>query len=588
MASISPPPHVAWRPEWKRARMELAAFGALFLLYVAWLALNWFPTGAEGNEIGVFPLLDALVVFVALRAAGRCRQAPLLRTFWLLIAVAWSAELVGDVIQAVYVFGPTNPPVPSLADPFYIAFYPLLLLALLRVPTVRGTRSQRLRMLLDSATIVVGGGAAVWYFLLGPAVTEGGQSFLSTVVSIAYPLGDLALLTAIAAVLMRRAPAALRVSLNLIAVGLLTLIVADMTYGAGLLHATQSAGTAVGLLYFLVAGPFLVAAASQEEMPAGSTDAGEAPGAAEPGRHAFWLALVGMAVGFAILFAVQLRSPFFPEVSLLLFAIALAALAAARQHVVQSELERTAAELRRSQRLKDEFVSVVGHELRTPLTSIRGSLGLLEGGVMGELPEGAKEMVSTGVVNTERLIRLVNDILDIERIDSGRARIELAPVPAAELVEQSIQVVAEVAEEAGVELRAEAGDAVVRCDADGVVQTLTNLLGNAIKFSEAGQAVTVAVRSEGEQAVFAVRDSGRGIPADQLESIFERFSQVDASDAREKGGTGLGLAIARGIVEAHGGRIWAESEPGEGTTFSFTLPLAAGKESDGAPPVAGR
>lgn len=613
MALMFPPPHVARRPEWKRARVELLAFCALFLLYVVWLVLGWIPDGSEGNEILVFPFLNALVIFAAWRAAGRCRNLPPLRAFWLLIAIAWSAEFVGDVIQAAYVVGPSSPPFPSQADPFYIVFYPLLLLALLRVPTVRGTRSQRLRMLLDSATIVVGGGAAIWYFLLGPAVTEGGQSLLSAAVSIAYPLGDLAVLTAIAAVLMRRSPPALRIPLNLIAAGLLILIAADMIYGAGLLHAMQSAGSAVGILYFLVAAPFLLAATFQAEMPAADSEAGAEPagsaedgaveGSAELGSHAIWLALVGMAMGFGILFAVQLQNPFFPDLSLLLFAIALAALAAARQQVVQRELRRTAAQLRRSERLKDEFVSVVGHELRTPLTSIRGSLGLLEGGVMGELPEEAKAMASTAIDNTDRLVRLVNDILDIERIDSGRAEIELAPVSAAALVEQSVQVVGEVAGEAGVELRSEVEDTVVSCDADTVVQTLTNLLGNAIKFSEAGAAITIAVAPKDGQAVFAVRDTGRGIPADQLESIFERFSQVDASDAREKGGTGLGLAIARDIVEGHGGRIWAESEEGKGTTFSFTLPLAAGagksdrapevdpvpgKESDGAPPVTGR
>jgi PAS domain S-box-containing protein len=229
-----------------------------------------------------------------------------------------------------------------------------------------------------------------------------------------------------------------------------------------------------------------------------------------------------------------------------------------------------------AERVKDEFVSVVGHELRTPLTSIRGSLGLLEGGVMGELPEEAHQMLATAVANTDRLVRLINDILDIERLDSDRAGLELEAVSAATLIEQSIQVVQAVADSAGVEIRGRAKDFDVTADPDRIVQTLTNLIGNAIKFSERGGRVEVAVERYGSRATFSVSDAGRGIPVEQLGAIFERFSQVDASDAREKGGTGLGLAISRSIVEHHGGRIWAESREGEGATLLFTLPLADG------------
>jgi PAS domain S-box-containing protein len=228
------------------------------------------------------------------------------------------------------------------------------------------------------------------------------------------------------------------------------------------------------------------------------------------------------------------------------------------------------------ERLKDEFVSVVGHELRTPLTSIRGSLGLLAAGVSGELPEEVKGMVELAVSNTDRLVRLVNDALDFERIQAGRAQIEASPTPAAELVAVAVDVVAAVASEAGVTLREEVGDLTAMADRDRIVQALTNLLGNAVKYSPPGGEVVLSVEPADGEVVFSVRDQGRGIPPDQLEAIFERFRQVDASDAREKGGTGLGLAIARGIVERHGGRIWAESAPGHGATFRFTLPFADG------------
>jgi PAS domain S-box-containing protein len=225
------------------------------------------------------------------------------------------------------------------------------------------------------------------------------------------------------------------------------------------------------------------------------------------------------------------------------------------------------------ERLKDEFVSVVGHELRTPLTSIRGSLGLIDAGVVGDISAEASEMIGVAISNTDRLVRLINDTLDAERMEAGRSELDLTAVAGASLVQQALTVVQATADAAEITINCELADVDVWADADRIVQTLVNLFGNAIKFSPRGAEIKVSVRDDGEIADFVVSDQGRGIPADQLESVFERFRQVDGSDAREKGGTGLGLAIARGIVEQHGGRIWAESK-GVGTTFHFTLPMA--------------
>jgi PAS domain S-box-containing protein len=226
-----------------------------------------------------------------------------------------------------------------------------------------------------------------------------------------------------------------------------------------------------------------------------------------------------------------------------------------------------------SERLKDEFVSAVSHELRTPLTSIRGSLGLLTGGMMGALPPDAASLLGVAAENAERLVRLVNDILDIERLGSGRMALEIETISGARLLEDAGDVVRATADEAGVTLElAEDDGVVVHADPDRVVQTLANLLSNAIKFSPRGSRVHAEVRRDAGLALFTVRDEGRGIPADQFEVVFERFRQLDGSDSREKGGTGLGLAIARTIVEQHGGRIWVESTEGEGATFHFTLP----------------
>jgi PAS domain S-box-containing protein len=237
--------------------------------------------------------------------------------------------------------------------------------------------------------------------------------------------------------------------------------------------------------------------------------------------------------------------------------------------VVQDVTERKAAE-----RTKDEFVSVVSHELRTPLTSLRGALGLLAGGTVGQMPATAQRMLDVAVGSTDRLIRLVNDILDLERLSAGQLTLSMGACEAAVLVSRAVEELRGAADAASVEVHIGSVEGRVYADADRITQTLANLIGNAIKFSPSLGRVWLSATPENGQVLFVVQDQGRGIPDDQLEAIFGRFQQVDASDAREKGGAGLGLAICRSLVEQHGGRIWAENAEGGGTRLSFTVPAA--------------
>ncbi|WP_127480463.1 sensor histidine kinase [Nocardioides pantholopis] len=236
---------------------------------------------------------------------------------------------------------------------------------------------------------------------------------------------------------------------------------------------------------------------------------------------------------------------------------------------------RDMTQRREIDRMKNEFVSVVSHELRTPLTSIRGSLGLLAGGALGALGPRAQGIAETALESSERLTRLINDILDLDRIQSGSGDLELGTHDVADLIARSTGEMGAMADAVDVTLVNGPAGGRVFVDADRIVQTLTNLLGNAIKFSDPGSEVVVSATPGENEVVFSVLDHGRGIPADKLDAVFERFQQVDSSDARQKGGTGLGLAISRGIVERHGGRIWAESGPGLGTTVSFSIPRAS-------------
>ncbi|RKH62166.1 ATP-binding protein [Corallococcus llansteffanensis] len=234
---------------------------------------------------------------------------------------------------------------------------------------------------------------------------------------------------------------------------------------------------------------------------------------------------------------------------------------------------RDLTERKAVERMKNEFISTVSHELRTPLTSIRGSLGLLEGGIVGELPAQALDMVRIARTNTERLIRLINEILDLEKMESGMLELKLQPQTAQDLVEATLSGVQGMAETAHVTLRSDVdGAPQVKGDRDRLIQVLTNLVSNAVKFSPPGASVVVAAAVAADGRVrFSVTDQGPGIPEEKLGRLFGRFQQLDASDTRSKGGTGLGLAISQAIVEQHGGRIDVLSRPGEGSTFHFSL-----------------
>jgi PAS domain S-box-containing protein len=270
------------------------------------------------------------------------------------------------------------------------------------------------------------------------------------------------------------------------------------------------------------------------------------------------------------------------------------------------------SERRRIERMQHDFICIVSHELRTPLTSMRGALGILETGALAHRPQETQRMMSIAISNTLRLIRLVNNILDLERLESGKVELIKEPYQIAKLMGEAKDGVEAMALDAQVTLEVMPLEATAVMAADAIVQTLTNLLSNAIKFSPADS--TVWLRAElvklqpddtwGQSApgahphgrsaptvsgppgqsyiLFSVQDQGWGIPSDKLDLIFDRFQQVDASNSRQKGGSGLGLSICKHIVEQHGGKIWAESTLGAGSTFYFTLPMGV---TPGAAPL---
>ncbi|MCA6573618.1 MAG: GAF domain-containing protein [Pseudanabaena sp. M57BS1SP1A06MG] len=226
------------------------------------------------------------------------------------------------------------------------------------------------------------------------------------------------------------------------------------------------------------------------------------------------------------------------------------------------------------ERMKDEFIAVVSHELRTPLTSMHSALKILSTGRLGKLSKDGQQILKIADDNTERLVRLVNNVLDLQRIESGDVKMEKQICNVSTLMIQATEAMQPMAQHHGVVLIVEPVDIKIFVDSDYIVQALTNLISNAIKFSSVnGKVWLTAEKKLNNEVLFSVCDEGQGIPSDKLENIFERFQQVDSSDSRRKGGTGLGLTICRKIVEQHEGKIWAESILGQGSTFSFTLPL---------------
>ena len=250
--------------------------------------------------------------------------------------------------------------------------------------------------------------------------------------------------------------------------------------------------------------------------------------------------------------------------------------AMARDMTTRVEVERT----------KDEFLALVSHELRTPLTSVRGSLGLLSSTKLSLDDPKARRLMEIATQNVDRLVRLVNDYLDLQRFESDRSVLAVRTASISGLVTDAAHAVRAIADDSLVALEMVPIDGDIEVDPDRIVQVLVNLLGNAVRFSLPGGTVRLEVARRRDSVVFRVIDHGRGIPADELGRVFERFHQVNSSDARVHQGSGLGLAISRRIVQQHGGHIDVASELHIGSVFTVTLPLAAPRTAEPDAPLA--
>jgi len=228
----------------------------------------------------------------------------------------------------------------------------------------------------------------------------------------------------------------------------------------------------------------------------------------------------------------------------------------------------------KANRAKTDFLSAMSHELRTPLNAILGFTEMMVDGLYGELPAALKEPLDDVQVNGKHLLRLINDVLDLAKIEAGRMELALRDYSVAEIVGSVRASLRSLATEKNLAFETEVPDDLppARGDSGRLMQCLTNLAGNALKFTRNGR-VLIGVTRDGEDLIYRVSDTGIGIPPEELQNVFAEFRQVDATVTRQFGGTGLGLSISKKFVEMHGGRIWVESKLGEGSTFFFRIPL---------------
>jgi signal transduction histidine kinase/CheY-like chemotaxis protein len=524
------------------------------------------PSGSVATS-AVYMLVPGLLVVASV--AGILIHRPKAAAVWWLNAAAWSLNFLAS---AWWAFAPQavsgEMPFPSPADGLFIATYVTLLAVLVGFARQRGGARDR-GGLIDALIVTLAVATISWAFLIQPILTADGADLGGRIVPLGYAIVDLLMLGG----LMRLwfVPGVRRPAYLLLTAGILLQLVADEGYTASVLAQTFAFGEWYDPVY-LLAWTLIGAAPLHPSMRV----LGAPEAAGEPvltrGRLGF-LATAALLPPTVIIAEINFVGSLGPDSRIGLTCVSgvMSLLVLLRMRGLLLDMSQH----REMQRLKNEFTSVVSHELRTPLTSIRGSLGLMAGGALGAMPPQAQRMLDIAVNNTDRLIRLINDILDLERIESGEVPMQIQTCAAADVVRQAVREMEGMAQEAGVRLEADGAPVVVSADRDRLIQTLCNLVGNAIKFSPAGTVVRVSVAPDGDDAVFRVADAGRGIPPEKLEAIFEAFEQVDASDSREKSGTGLGLAISRMIVGRHGGRIWAESTVGKGSTFAFTIPALA-------------
>jgi signal transduction histidine kinase len=540
-------------------------------------------TAIPPHSIGVRTVMTAAadLAAVLMILAGVRRYAPSRPKAWLLLAGGLGAWMIADSVYGAY---GADVPAPSLADPFYLVGYGLLVAGLLRAVRVRSPIFD-LRALFDPAIVTVGAAFFAWVYIAEPAVRDHTATTLATVVSVAYPLADVLLISIATRLLVGVIRA--EVSLLVLLVALALVLAGDFWYALAPDEAILQTRLSDTLL---LAGALGIGLAGLHRSMPGLSE--PQPVSLRGEEEHITFRLIALTAVFLLVPSVLLienhRHQPLPLVAALITTLLLSVLvvgryayffvvsrrSAARERSLRQELDEQNEQLREVDRMKDQFVGSVSHELRTPLTSIVGYVELLlDEEEFDNLDDEQRQFLAIIDRNCNRLTRLVDDILFIARVDAGRLSLELQAVDLAKLASLAVESARPFAgrKNQTLELEAEPDLPALQADPTRMNQLIDNLISNGIKYTPEGGTVTVVVARSGEAIHVEVRDSGVGIPPDELEKLFVRFFRASTSGVAQ--GTGLGLSIVKSIVEAHRGTIDVRSELGEGTTFLVDLPL---------------
>ncbi|MDP9304048.1 MAG: HAMP domain-containing histidine kinase [Actinomycetota bacterium] len=554
-----------------RQAMKLRAWWLFLVVMAPIVGLYLFGPAAfnAGPVFNAIGLTAVVAIVVGVRLHRPSDTLP-----WYLFAAGQALFVFGDVIAYNYerFFGRPLP-FPSIADVFYLAVFPVIVAGLLLLIR-RRKRGRDRASLIDSLIIATGIGLLSWVFLIAPYAHDGSLSTPARLTSMAYPLMDLLVLSV--AVRLAVSGGNRGRSYYLTITSIAALFASDATYGWLQLHSSYQPG---GLLdggwiaFYLLWG----AAALHPSMAV-------ANGTAKPTQltrtRLVMLALAAFVAPITGLLGPVTRSDriVIAGSAIVLFGLVLLRMvelvqgqeaAGAREQALRETTDR----LLHLDRLKDQFIATVSHELRTPLTSIHGYLDLLVGDEAGELSDEQRHFLSIAERNTDRLRRLVDDLLLVSELDAGKLRLELGDVDLRALAHESLESARPRAEEGGITLEFLAESPLcLTGDKMRLGQLLDNVISNALKFTPQGGRVSVRTSRSNGSAVLEVEDTGMGIPAGEQEHLFDRFFRTQAAEQDAIQGSGLGLAISQAIAQAHGGLIEVTSAENAGATFRIVFP----------------